>query len=191
MLFFWLIFILVSAICLPSTFFWLKGKKKCHLMFNCGMHMHLNSKLLCRISLEQQWTIKLAQQPWDMERGILGRVSQCPWREEKIYIKHFGVYQIFFWRIHVWVSAMFLYTHIYQVLVSCLRKHLRKIGRWRKWFICLFCVMNFVYLKGLALGRGFILDWVSVQATFSLAYGNWEYPWIPGPPISLFCILWL
>lgn len=82
------------------------------------------------------------------------RVSQCPWREEKIYIKHFSVYQIFFWRIHVWVSAMFLYTHIYQVLVSCLRKHLRKIGRWRKWFICLFCVMNFVYLKGLALGGG-------------------------------------
>lgn len=75
MLFFWLIFILVSAICLPSTSFWLKGRKKCHLMFNCGMHMHLNSKLLCRISLEQQWTIKLAQQPWDMERGILGLVS--------------------------------------------------------------------------------------------------------------------
>lgn len=121
------------------------------------------------------------------------RVSQCPWREEKIYIKHFGVYQIFFWRIHVWVSTMFLYTHIYQVLLSCLRKHLRKIGRWRKWFICLFCVMNFVYLKGIAFGGEgvFILDWVSVQAAFSLAYGNWEYPCIPGPPISLSCILWL
>ena len=133
-------------------------------MFKSGMNMHLNSKpeLLCRISLEQQWTIKLAQQPWDMERGIVGLVN-VPGGQRRSTLNTLVCTTYFSWD---YMCEFLLcsyrqtdrqtHTHTHnQVLVPVWGNIWEKLrDEESDLFVC-FVKMNFVYLKGFAFrGKG-------------------------------------